>query len=116
MQQRFIKLTTENKVINNTKPIEKFLASTSFDWLLNCELDNVELEIKDNILYVKEGVIYWGNMKWFVFDKGEFRSGTWEGGICNEGKINKSVKINNGVIKSGEFKGEWNNGKKIRSI
>jgi len=98
MQQRFIKLTTENAVITNTKPIEKFLASTSFDWLLNCELDNVELEIKDNILYWKKGVMYWGDWKWGVWESGEFRSGTWHGGILLGGTV--KAKWLNGVDKT----------------
>lgn len=98
MQQRFIKLTTETSVYTNTKPIEKYLATTEFDWLLNCELDNVVLEIKDNILYFKEGTIYWGNWRWGVFEKGEFRSGTWQGGIVLGGTV--KAKWLNGVDKT----------------
>lgn len=97
-QQRFIKLTTDTSVYNNTKPIEKYLATTEFDWLLNCELDNVVLEIRDNILYWKSGVMYWGDWKWGVFESGEIRSGTWHGGI----KLGGNVKANwlNGVDKT----------------
>lgn len=103
--QRFEELQLEDgTVLTNSKPIEKWLYGSSFSWLLECELDNVKLAIKDNILYWKSGILYWGNTQWLVFESGEFRSGTWNGGIFLGGTFNGVWK--NGVFKGGTFDGE----------
>lgn len=87
MKQRFVKLTVNDQIYTSSRAIERYLATTPFEWLLNCELDYAVLEIKDNILYWKNGIIYWGNWMWGVFENGEFRSGTWNGGILLGGTI-----------------------------
>lgn len=100
MQQRFKKLTIGDKVITSNKLIEYELSICDFNWLLECEVDNVEIEIKDNILYWHNGIFYWGNWIWGIFNNGEFRSGTWNGGI----------------LYGGEFSGEWLNGKNMKEV
>ena len=67
------------------------------------ELDNVKLEIKDDILYWKSGILYWGNTQFMVFENGEFRSGTWNCGIFLNGTF--KGKWVNGVFKDGTFAG-----------
>ena len=102
--QRFEELKVDNKIISNSKPIENWLLNSEYHWLLDCEVDNVKLEIKDNILYWKSGILYWGKWKWGVWESGEFRSGDWYGGIFMNGIF--KGKWHNGVFKHGEFKGE----------
>lgn len=102
--QRFLELKTDNKVFNTTKSIEQYLYTSPFYWLLECEVDDVKLEIKDNILYWNSGIFYWGVWKWGVFNSGEFRSGTWEGGVWFGGTF-KGTWLN-GVFKAGIFKGK----------
>ncbi len=101
---RFLELKYNNKVITNSKQIEEFLYHSPFTWLLECEVDDVKLEIDNNILYWKSGIFYWGHWQWGVFDGGEFRSGTWYGGILRNGVFYGIFK--NGVIKGGEFTGK----------
>lgn len=100
---RFKKLTYNNKVYENSKQIEEFLYTTPYSWLLECELDEVVLEIKNNILYWKSGILYWGTTEWMVWESGEFRSGTWTGGIFFDGIFKGTWE--NGVFKNGQFKG-----------
>lgn len=103
--QRFEELHLEDgTVLRDTKPIEKWLYTSPYFWLLECELDNVKIEIKDGILYWKSGTLYWGRWIWGVFESGEFRSGIWEGGIFKNGLF--KAKWLNGVFKGGTFKGE----------
>lgn len=104
MQQRFEELQLEDgTILKNTQPIEKWLYSSTFSWLLECELDNVKLAIKDDILYWKSGILYWGVTNFMVFENGEFRSGVWNCGIWLNGTFKGTFK--NGVWKKGIFKG-----------
>jgi hypothetical protein len=104
--QRILKIITESIEYTNIKDIENYLYSSPFYWILDCELDNVILEIKDNILYFKSGIFYWGIWYWGVFENGEFRSGDWNGGIFFNGLFKGNWK--NGVWKGGTFKGKGN--------
>lgn len=85
LQQRFLELKTNEKTYTSNKEIELYLKTSDFYWLLECELDFVKLEIKDNILYWNSGIFYWGDWKWGIWKSGEFRSGTWNGGIFYDG-------------------------------
>lgn len=102
--QRFISLQLENELITSNKLIEQYLASSDFHWLLLCEVDNVKLEIKDNILYWLDGIFYWGHWHWGVFKKGQFRGGTWLGGIFYDGIFRALWK--NGKWIDGQYKGK----------
>lgn len=103
--QRFIQLIVDsNTPVTSSKLIEQYLYTSDFYWLLDCELDDVSIEIKNNILFWKSGIFYWGVWYWGVFESGEFRSGLWKGGIFLNG-IFKAV-WENGVFKNGTFKGK----------
>ena len=81
-------------ILKSNNEIESWLYQSNFYWILECELDNVNLKIKDDILFWKSGTLYWGNWIWGVWENGDFRSGDWKGGI----------------FKSGTFKGNWHLG------
>lgn len=100
--KRFSELKIKNKIITNSKEIEIFLSNTDHFWLLDCELDNVKLEIIDDIIYWNNGIFYYGDWKWGVWNNGEFRGGRWFGGIFYNGVFNGEWI--NGVKKGGEFK------------
>lgn len=100
--KRFSELKIKNKIITNSKEIEIFLSNTDYFWLLDCELDNVKLEIIDDIIYWNNGIFYYGDWKWGIWNNGEFRGGRWFGGIFYNGVFNGEWI--NGVKKGGEFK------------
>lgn len=106
---RFNQLTVyndgEHVTMTSSKVIEQYLAVSPHHWLIKCEMDDVVLEIKDNIVYWKSGILYWGNTQWMVVENCDFRSGVWNGGIWLGGKF--KGKWMNGVWKAGEFDGEW---------
>lgn len=102
--ERFLSLIIDGQTIDQSKMIEKYLYNSIFYWLLECEVENVNIEIKDNILTWIDGIFYYGNWKWGIWKDGEFRSGNWIGGIFYCG-IFKGI-WNRGVWKGGEFKGK----------
>jgi hypothetical protein len=103
--QRFEQLQLEDgTTLTDSRPIEKWLYTSPFYWILECEVDNVKLKIKDGILHWQSGILYWGDWKWGVFESGEFRSGKWNGGIWLNGTF--KGKWMNGVFKGGTFSGE----------
>lgn len=101
--ERFNTLNIDNKIINESKLIELTLIDTPFFWLLECEVENVNIEIKDNILTWNSGIFYWGHWQWGIWKNGEFKSGYWNGGIHYDGLFNGTWK--KGVWKGGQFKG-----------
>jgi hypothetical protein len=108
--QRFEQLQLEDgTILRDSRPIEKYLYTSPFYWLLECELDGVKIKIKDGVLYWQSGVLYWGNWRWGVFEGGSFRSGTWHGGIFTGGTF--SARWLNGVFRSGDFRGDRVGGK-----
>jgi hypothetical protein len=105
---RFNKLIFNGKEINKLL-IEKVLKNTNYNWLLKCEFDDANIEIKDNILYWNNGVFYYGDWKWGVVKNGDFRYCNWHGGIFLNGSF-KGI-WHNGVFKKGTFKGKKLGGK-----
>ncbi len=101
--ERFVSLKVEDSTYHTSKAIEQYLYTSDFYWLLDCEVDDVKIEIKDNILYFS-GIFYWGVWKFGVFRSGEFRSGIWQGGIFLDGLFKGTFE--NGVWKGGIFKGK----------
>lgn len=102
--ERFISLKIDNSIIEHSKLIEQYLYNSDFYWLLDCEVENVSLDIKDNMLTFIDGIFYYGIWKWGIWKGGEFRSGEWLGGIFYNGIFNGIWK--KGVWKGGEFKGK----------
>lgn len=98
--QRFLKLKCDNIVLTTNKEIEQYLANSDFYWLLECEVDNVDIEIntKLNVLIWNNGIFYWGDWQWGHFKNGEFKSGNWHGGIYSADE--------------NKFKGNWIRGVK----
>lgn len=101
-EKRIIKLIFEGVEFTTPNYIYQKLSESEHNWILDCEIDNVILEIKNNILIFKSGIFYWGYWKWGIFENGDFRSGIWKGGIFKDGtfngQYNKMVKIG-GTIK-----------------
>lgn len=103
--ERFIELRKDDKILKGSKNIELYLSENQeFSWLLDCEIDDMKLEIKDNILYVKSGIFYYGEWKWGVIENCDFRGGVFNGGIFKNGNFKALWK--NGVFKGGNFEGK----------
>ena len=67
---RFKELLIDSKSITNPKKIESLLKEHKFYWLIDSEIENAQIEIKNNTL---------------IWHSGNFYSGDWFYGIFKEG-------------------------------
>lgn len=77
---RINELKIEEKILRGTAA-EEYLHGSSYDWLLICEFDDAILEIVNNSIIWKSGVMYWGEVGWCIFEGGQLRGGSYKCGI-----------------------------------
>ena len=80
-------------IYQTTKEIEAILKSIGLGWLIRCEFENAEIEIKKNTIIWKNGIFYYGTWKYGIWKNGEWRYGTWENGIWENGIWKKGLWI-----------------------
>lgn len=97
---RFISFTQNGKTHKNAEDIQRLLAAAGFGWLLRCEFDSAQLEVRNGVLLWHAGVFYWGDWRWGIFLGGEWRSGHWRGGVWQGGAW-KGGNWHTGAWKSG---------------
>jgi hypothetical protein len=85
---RFKELIIGDKRITDQKRILEILDKGGFNWLIDSEIEDVQIEIK------KETIIW---------HSGNFYSGTWQYGIFKSG--NFYGKFENGIFEGGNFEG-----------
>ena len=90
---RYVELTYGDKIITNHKKIDEILKNHKFYWLIDSEIENAKIEIKNNTL---------------VWHSGDFYSGNWIFGIFKEGNFYGD--FINGIFEKGNFKGKWHSG------
>lgn len=90
---RFKSLTINGNVILNNNKIEEILMNDGFFWLIDSEIDNAHIEIKN---------------KTIIWHSGDFYSGDWYYGIFKSG--NFYGKFINGIFSGGNFQGKWISG------
>jgi len=108
-RQRFKSLELESGKITSNKLIEAHLYQSKFYWLLDCEMDNVELKIENDMLIWLDGTFYWGVWLWGVWKAGNFKAGIWKGGIFMAGSFTGTWL--KGVWKGNIFNGNDMSGK-----
>ena len=111
---RIKSLTYKNKIYNNPKEIEKILLNNNFNWLNLSEIENAIIEIKNNKIYWKSGIWYYGDWEygiWLdgIFKYGNFKGGVWLNGLFKNGTFKNAVWMN-GTFENGTFSGDWRNG------
>jgi|LakMenEpi03Aug12_release.lakeMendotaPanAssembly.Ray.scaffolds.fasta_scaffold1570467_2 hypothetical protein len=89
---RYEKLLLNGKTFTNQSDIEKIIKSREFYWITDSEIENANIEIKNNTIIWNDGYFF-GNWKFGIFKGGKFY-GNWE----------------NGIFESGEFNGNWKSG------
>jgi hypothetical protein len=83
---RYVELIKDGKKYKNRYEITKILNDNKFYWLIDSEIENAILEIKNNTLIWHNGIFYSGDWYYGIFKNGEFY-GTWENGIWENGKF-----------------------------
>jgi len=92
---RYKELLIDGKSIKDQKKIDQILNSNKFYWIIDSEIENAKIELKNNTIIWHSGY-FLGNWKYGIFKDGEFH-GNW----------------NNGIFEGGIFKGNWKSGLKI---
>lgn len=84
---RYIELKKDGVVYRKESDINRILIDQKFYWLIDSEVENSTLEIKNNTLIWKGGEYLSGNWHYGIFKNGSFY-GTWENGIWENGNFN----------------------------
>jgi hypothetical protein len=90
---RYIELIIDDKSIKGDNRITQILESKKFYWLIDSEIENAVIEIKNETI---------------IWHSGDFYSGNWIFGIFKEGNFYGNWI--NGIFENGNFKGKWNSG------
>jgi len=86
---RYIELLINDRSINGDKQIDEILTSKGFYWLVDSEIENSKIEIKNNTIIWYEGTFYSGRWEFGIFKDGIFH-GEWINGIFEGGKYKGS--------------------------
>jgi len=115
--KRYKELKFEGKIYTEQYKIDEILIDNKFNWFLDCEVENVRIEIQYETLIFNAGVFFNGSWFYGVFRDGEWKSGTWENGVWYNGTWRTGAfqsglifdgrffngKIEKGTIRGGEF-------------
>ena len=88
-----IELRFNGKALTSQSEILKILKDNKFYWLIDSEVEEATIEIKNNTLIWHSGIYKYGIWHFGIFKNGTFY-GIWE----------------NGIWESGTFKGKWKSG------
>ncbi len=100
--KRYKELKFEDTTYTETYKINEILVKNGFEWFLDCEVENVRLEITKNTLVFNSGVFFNGNWEYGVFRDGQWKYGTWNGGVWYNGTWYNGI-YKNGLIFGGRF-------------
>lgn len=112
--KRYKELKYSKKIYTEQYKIDEILLKEGFGWFLDCEVEDVRIEISNKHLIFNSGTYFNGTWKYGVFRDGVWKYGVWEGGVWYNGKWFNGVfqsgiifngKFFHGKIESGEIKG-----------
>lgn len=92
-------LKYKDSIYTNERIINNILKTENFHWLIDSELENAVIEIKNNTLIWYNGSYISGNWHYGIFKDGSFY-GIWE----------------NGIWEGGNFSGKWKSGINLLEI
>lgn len=90
---RYEELRCDGKTFTSETEINRILKSRKFYWLIDSEIEDAIIEIKNDTL---------------VWHKGNYYSGTWPYGIFKNGSFHGIWKC--GIFENGNFDGTWIDG------
>jgi hypothetical protein len=90
---RYKHLKHGDKSITNNRKIDDILIQEGLQWLIDCEIENADIEVKKNTL---------------IWNSGDFITGNWEYGIFKDGNFHGTFK--NGIFENGNMKGNFISG------
>lgn len=95
---KYLELKCDGKTHTNQSDITSILRKNNFYWLIDSELEDAKIEIKNKTLIWHDGSFYNGDWYYGIFKDGRFY-GNWE----------------NGIWEGGNFGGKWQSGVNLGS-
>lgn len=83
---RYLSLKFENIEYTSEPIINNILIDNSFSWLLNCEIEDALIEIKNKTIIWHSGTLYSGSWEYGIWKSGDFY-GIFENGIFENGNM-----------------------------
>ena len=83
---RFIELIYKNNKIHDKNKIVDIIRDNNLHWLIDSEIENASIEIKNKTLIWHSGNYYSGNWHYGIFKSGDFY-GIFENGIFENGNF-----------------------------
>jgi hypothetical protein len=90
---RFIEFKVGDELLTDTNDINKILQENNLSWLIDSEVEDAKIEIKNKTLIWHDGTYNAGDWYYGIWKNGYFY-GTWE----------------NGIWECGDFNGKWKSG------
>ena len=100
--KRYKELKFDGNVYTEQYKIDDILIDNNFQWFLDCEVENVRIEIQYETLIFNSGVFFNGTWYYGVFRDGEWKSGVWENGVWYNGIWRRGT-FKSGIIFNGKF-------------
>ena len=100
--KRYKELRYNRKTYTEQYKIDEILLKEGFQWFLDCEVEDVRLEISHRTLIFNSGTFFNGTWKYGVFRDGVWKYGIWEGGVWYNGKWYNGA-FQSGIIYDGKF-------------
>jgi len=100
--KRYKELKYNRKTYTEQYKIDEILLKEGFQWFLDCEVEDVRLEISHRTLIFNSGTFFNGTWKYGVFRDGVWKYGIWEGGVWYNGKWYNGA-FQSGIIYDGKF-------------
>ena len=100
--KRYKELKFDGNIYTEQYKIDDILIKNGYNWFLDCEIENVRIEILHDTLVFNSGVFFNGVWYYGVFRDGEWKSGIWENGVWYNG-IWRTGTFESGIIFNGKF-------------
>lgn len=102
MSNRYKELFYQGKTYTKKYQIDEILIENNLNWFLDCEIENVRLEILKETLIINAGIFYNGIFEYGVIRDVDWRNGVFQNGVIYNG-IFKKIKVEKGIIFNGTF-------------
>jgi len=100
--KRYTELKYEGKTYTQKYEIDEILIDKKMNWFLDCEIENIRLEIQKDTLIINGGIFYNGVFEYGVIRDIEARNIQFLNGVIYNGTF-KRIKMEKGIIFNGTF-------------
>ena len=83
---KYKKVVINNNEYTDQNKIDSLLNDLKFHWVVDAEMENAEIVIKNNTIIWENGTWLYGNWRFGIWKNGSFH-GKWENGIFEDGEM-----------------------------